>query len=156
MNILVCGGRNYGHVVRTVGDPNLETEEMKKRIAEYQHVQDVLHGMILTYSNERKDGENWLPTDITIIEGGATGADSAAADFAICNYCQIKEYKADWKKHGKAAGPIRNKQMIQDGKPDLVVAFPGGEGTKNMIEQAQAANIAVMIASSRRPTPDQQ
>ena len=53
-------------------------------------------------------------------------------------------FPAEWKKHGKAAGPIRNRKMLQDGKPDLVLAFPGGRGTANMVELATDAGIRVM------------
>lgn len=45
---------------------------------------------------------------------------------------------------GRAAGPMRNKQMLEEGKPDLVVAFPGGAGTENMVKQAKAAGIRVL------------
>ena len=50
----------------------------------------------------------------------------------------VEEFKADWDKFGRAAGPIRNAQMLREGKPDLVVAFPGGRGTANMVAQAKA------------------
>lgn len=80
---------------------------------------------------------------ITIIEGGARGADRMAQEFAKADGYDLETYPADWKKHGKAAGPIRNKQMLDEGKPDLVVAFPGGKGTQNMVEQAKKANIPV-------------
>ena len=52
-------------------------------------------------------------------------------------------YPADWDTHGRGAGPIRNKQMLEEGKPDLVIAFPGGKGTANMIGQAKEAGIPV-------------
>ncbi|MEM9912925.1 MAG: hypothetical protein AAF922_19365 [Pseudomonadota bacterium] len=45
---------------------------------------------------------------------------------------------------GRAAGPIRNKEMLDEGCPDLVVAFPGGRGTANMVKQAQAAGVEVL------------
>jgi hypothetical protein len=48
---------------------------------------------------------------------------------------------ADWQKHGTAAGPIRNKQMIVSGKPDLVLAFPGGRGTADMSRRAEKHGI---------------
>lgn len=80
---------------------------------------------------------------MTIIEGGARGVDYLAKWFAKVEALEIETYSADWKKYGKAAGPIRNKQMLDEGKPDLVVAFPGGRGTANMIEQAEKAGIKV-------------
>ncbi len=48
-------------------------------------------------------------------------------------------------KYGKSAGSIRNQQMIDEGKPDLVVAFPGGFGTKDMVRRAKKHNIEVII-----------
>lgn len=85
------------------------------------------------------------PGKLIIIEGGASGADALAADFAKRYWVEHIQFKADWGKHGKAAGPIRNQQMIEEGKPDLVLAFPGGIGTANMIKQSKAAGIKVIV-----------
>jgi len=52
-------------------------------------------------------------------------------------------FPADWGKYSKSAGYIRNKQMLAEGKPDLVVAFPGGKGTANMVKLAKLANIPI-------------
>jgi len=79
-----------------------------------------------------------------IIHGGAYGADAMAGGFAKANDIKETVYPAYWKKHGRAAGPIRNKQMLDDGKPDLVVAFKGGRGTDNMVKQALAAGVKVI------------
>jgi len=81
-----------------------------------------------------------------LIEGGARGADFMARKFAEWSGIPVKTFPADWDRHGKAAGPIRNRQMLEEGKPDLVVAFAGGKGTANMVEQAKAAGIKVLIA----------
>lgn len=80
---------------------------------------------------------------MTIISGGARGVDSAAIDWAVVNWCPFKEYKADWQQYGKAAGVIRNRQMLDEGKPDLVVAFPGGKGTAHMVSIAKERGIPV-------------
>jgi hypothetical protein len=53
-------------------------------------------------------------------------------------------FPADWEKYGKAAGPIRNQQILVEGKPDLVVAFQGGRGTANMVSRAQQAGVPVV------------
>lgn len=82
-----------------------------------------------------------------IVEGGASGADSLANVYAKMKGIPVNQYKADWKKHGRAAGPIRNKQMLEEGKPDIVVAFDGGKGTANMITQARNAGVKVFDAS---------
>lgn len=84
-----------------------------------------------------------LPKMGTLMCGGAPGADTLAWDWGWSRgfYCQ--RYMAEWKKHGRAAGPIRNARMLEEGKPDLVVAFPGGTGTEDMIRQAEAAGVTV-------------
>lgn len=84
--------------------------------------------------------------DVVIIHGGAPGVDDFADRWAIVNLTGIEIYKADWALHGKAAGPIRNQQMLDEGKPDLVVAFPGGRGTSDMVRRAQKAGVKVIYA----------
>ncbi len=80
-----------------------------------------------------------------IIHGGATGADECADRWAhLYADIQVQAYPAMWSTHGNAAGPIRNKQMLDDGKPDLVVAFAGGRGTADMVRQARAAGVRVV------------
>lgn len=80
----------------------------------------------------------------TLIDGGADGADTLAWEWAGSRGLSTERYRADWEKHGRAAGPIRNKRMLDEGKPDLVVAFPGGRGTANMVKQAKAAGVKVI------------
>jgi hypothetical protein len=82
-----------------------------------------------------------------IIEGGASGADSLANIYADLHGIPVNQFKADWKKHGRAAGPIRNKQMLEESHPDLVVAFEGGKGTANMINQARSLGVTVFNAA---------
>jgi hypothetical protein len=146
MKILVCGGRDYADVKRTKGSPDEEPLETRLKLAQYRYVHDVLNTLVMEYSTERLLDDNWLPTDITIISGCARGADSAAIDFAAVNFCKLEEYPANWEKHERLAGPIRNKQMLDEGRPDLVVAFPGGRGTANMVSQALAAGVKVIFA----------
>src|SRR3990167_9114296 len=55
-----------------------------------------------------------------IIHGGARGADTMAGSYAKRHAVELKVYEADWRKHRKAAGPIRNQHMIDAGKPHLV------------------------------------
>src|SRR6266403_643675 len=77
----------------------------------------------------------------TIIHGLARGADTLAGEYAKDNQIPVLEYPALWKTYGRSAGPIRNSEMLRDGKPDLVVAFrgPNSRGTQNMIDQATKA-----------------
>lgn len=82
-------------------------------------------------------------TPIThLIHGGARGADTIASDWAKTK--PIKRYicRTDWNKYDKMAGPIRNLRMLE-WKPDLVVAFPGGRGTANMIYVAEKVGVKV-------------
>jgi hypothetical protein len=82
------------------------------------------------------------PVDV-LIHGAARGADLLAVDWAIRHQIPLLEFGADWAAHGKAAGPIRNRRMLLEGKPDLVIAFPGGKGTENMVNQARKAGVQV-------------
>lgn len=130
MRVLVCGGRSYA-------DKLLLDRKL-----------DELHagrGIIL------------------IIEGGASGADFFANVWAKKNGVPVRTFKvtdAEWRdinvpgavvrrrkdgtKYNAAAGIWRNTRMLQEGKPDLVVAFPGGDGTANMVEQARRAGVEVI------------
>lgn len=78
-----------------------------------------------------------------LIHGGARGADTIAGDWAKTKP-GIERYvcRADWEKHGKAAGPKRNARMLE-WKPDLVVAFPGGRGTADMVRRSKEAGVEV-------------
>lgn len=71
-----------------------------------------------------------------IIQGGAKGADFLAKVYASELQISCKEYPANWKKYGKGAGCIRNQEMLDESKPDYVVAFYGGSGTKDMVKRA--------------------
>lgn len=78
-----------------------------------------------------------------IIAGAASGADHLAYNWAKDRGVEVLEFPADWKTYGKAAGPIRNQQMLDEGQPDGVVAFPGGRGTNGMVDLAIKAGIRV-------------
>lgn len=79
-----------------------------------------------------------------IIEGGAPGADRLARTWAQMRRIEVLTFYAQWKRHGKAAGPIRNSAMLANGRPDLVVAFEGGRGTADMVTQAKLARVPVI------------
>jgi len=93
-----------------------------------------------------------LSRDTLIIEGEGRGADRIARDLAILLGFNILPFPADWKRYGKAAGPIRNQQMLDEGKPDLVVAFHNNlsksKGTKDMVNRAKKAGIPVQVIRS--------
>lgn len=127
MRLLVCGGRDYSDRARV-----------------FNEIAIALNWV----SSGEEANDTWLPPRGTvIIAGGARGADTIAIDWAVVNWVEFEVYKADWNKHGKAAGHIRNKQMLVEGKPDLVLAFPGGKGTANMIKQAKDAGVPVKCIS---------
>jgi hypothetical protein len=72
-----------------------------------------------------------------LVHGAATGVDTIAKDYGISRGWEVRDYPAKWSLYGKAAGPIRNRQMLYTEKPDLVIAFPGGKGTRDMTEVAE-------------------
>ena len=79
-----------------------------------------------------------------IIHGAARGADSLAGQWAKDRGIPVDVFPADWDTHGRSAGYIRNKQMLVEGKPDLVIAFEGGKGTENMVTLAERAKVPVI------------
>lgn len=80
-----------------------------------------------------------------LIHGGARGADSLAGRWAESRHVPVEVYLAEWARHGRAAGPIRNERMLREGKPDLVVAFPGGAGTAHMVRLARKSLVPVVV-----------
>jgi len=113
---------------------------------------------------DRTDALNWLERNAMdelsfasglntftiekVIHGGCRGADEGAGEWAKSEDIPVVVCKADWKKHGKAAGPIRNQQMLDIHKPDYVIALPGGKGTENMIRLAEGAGVPVIKAET--------
>jgi hypothetical protein len=77
----------------------------------------------------------------TIISGGASGADAFGEQIARKYGFSLHKVPADWKKHGKSAGPIRNAQMADS--CDALMLFPGGKGTRNMHMLAQERYLPV-------------
>lgn len=82
-----------------------------------------------------------------VISGAARGADRMGEKLAEEMQWEVEQYPADWKKYGKRAGPIRNSQMLREGKPDMVIAFKGfnSRGTQNMIDQSIKAGVEVVV-----------
>lgn len=122
MILLVCGGRDYRDV-----------ETAFSVLDEIHQAEDVL----------------------LVVEGAAPGADLLAEDWAKARQIPYLGVPAPWMIHRKAAGPIRNGQMLDTRKLGLpfrvpismVVAFPGGPGTANMVKQARAARVEVYEVS---------
>ncbi len=102
------------------------------------------------WTNSKLIGE-WIDKyspDI-VIEGDCRGADKMAGEEARKRGIGVEEYPAQWDKHGRGAGPIRNKQMLEEGKPTHVLAFHNNieesKGTKNMLMQAERIGIQVEV-----------
>lgn len=94
--------------------------------------------------------------DLYIIHGGAKGADSLAkrwvdAKWMTRRFDHTWICDAEWEKYGRAAGPIRNHLMLDEGEPDIVVAFhddiESSKGTKEMCEYAKKNDIPVILIS---------
>src|SRR5690606_25211324 len=79
-----------------------------------------------------------------LIHGAARGADSIAGQWAASRGVEALSFPANWTRDGKAAGPIRNQRMLDEGQPDVVIAFPGGGGTADMVRRAKAAGVQVV------------
>jgi len=85
-----------------------------------------------------------------IIHGACRGADLLAGLIAKELGFIVEEYPAQWGKYGKAAGPLRNREMLNSGA-NLVIAFhediKKSRGTINTIRQAQELNIPVILVT---------
>lgn len=96
---------------------------------------------LLTAMNAAVRGRD---SEIIVIHGGARGADSMAGAIAQEVGVKVIVFPADWERNGLRAGPIRNQQMLDEGKPDAVLAMPGGVGTADMVRRAKAAGVTVV------------
>jgi len=130
MRVLICGGRYF---------------------SDYQAVREEL----------RRIERDQQPFTYIIQGECPTGADKMARIYADKHRIPCtSEFRPDWdnldvpgarikrnrlgKLYNANAGPDRNKRMMDEGKPDLVVAFPGGDGTADMVRKAKAAGIEVI------------
>jgi hypothetical protein len=124
LRVLVCGGRNYNNT---------------------QKIYEILD-ILYEVSQQSKNGSiNLSKNKIVLIQGGAKGADRIASMWAKDRNVEQEEYLADWDTYGKSAGFIRNSLMLKVGKPDMVIAFSGGVGTKMMIDIAKKAGVSVEV-----------
>lgn len=112
--VLVCGGRDYTNRYRMWA---------------------VLHEM-----------HGRVPMTV-LIEGecpGKINADKIAKRWAEYNGIPVLPFPADWVGDGMGAGPRRNLKMLCEGRPDVVVAFPGGRGTRDMVQKAKFCGYQVV------------
>ena len=120
LKILVCGGRHFN---------------------QYKLLEYVLSSII--------EDDDYVDCKVEIVSGGCEGADKLGERFALENDIELKVFNADWKKYGRSAGPIRNKQMIDyisGFENKIVVAFvsPNSKGTRNTVSLAKKSNIEVV------------
>lgn len=89
----------------------------------------------------------WSNQIKTVISGGAKGIDTEAALYAARNKISKEIYPAKWRIHGRRAGPIRNQQMIDEGKPDSIIAVWDGDspGTADMLRRTDKAKLRTFI-----------
>ncbi len=90
-----------------------------------------------------------LPRGSTVVHGDCRGADRLAGMIAESLGMTVRAYPAQWGLHGVAAGPIRNREMLEKEKPDLVLAFhrdlANSKGTADMISRARRAGVPVRV-----------
>lgn len=117
MRVLVCGGRDY--------------RDARRIHSELDSIRNTIGLLVL-------------------IHGAAPGADRLAGEWAKKRGIPVEDFPALWYPDGKdggrddKAGPKRNARMLDEGRPDLVVAFPGWAGTNDMVERARAAGVRVI------------
>ena len=124
MLIGVTGGRKYGWMF------DEENHEVENTLETW-----FLYDVLETFREK-------YPT-MELMHGGAKGADSWAHHWAVNKNIKTRVFKAEWNIYGKAAGVIRNTEMVWQ-KPDIVIAFPGGTGTADMIKQSLKAELKVI------------
>lgn len=80
-----------------------------------------------------------------LIEGGAKGADRLGREWAISRGIDFHTEAADWDKFKRAAGAIRNREMLKIEGVAAVIAFPGNDGTTDMVKATRKAKIPVYL-----------
>ena len=104
--------------------------------------------LILAGLDVRSEGKT---ERLTVIHGGARGADQLAGRLARGWNADVIEEPADWEQHGKAAGPIRNSLMLEKYDPDVVIAFRStgkSNGTDDMIRKAKLAGKPTYVITN--------
>lgn len=87
-----------------------------------------------------------------VVSGGARGADALGEEWARDRKIPVKVFSPDWDKHGRAAGPIRNREMAAyaaEGGDGGCVLFPGGDGTASMLGEARRAGLLIFDRRNR-------
>lgn len=93
-----------------------------------------------------------LPREgLVVVEGCARGADSIGGhEWAAERGVPVRHHPARWNLYGRAAGPVRNQEMLEE-RPDLVVAFhedlTASRGTADMVGRARRRGVPVRVVS---------
>ena len=104
-----------------------------------------------------ESGETWLDAlverygkPVAVLSGGAPGSDAFGERWAGLRGIKLEpyspwdpQYRYTWKKHGRRAGPLRNRHMARNA--DALALFPGGDGSADMRRAAHAAGLAVYV-----------
>jgi hypothetical protein len=81
-----------------------------------------------------------------LVHGAATGADTLADEWAKARGVPRLPFpvtKSEWDTYGRAAGPMRNQQMLDTTGAQACIALPGGSGTEDMVQRCEAAGVPV-------------
>ena len=97
----------------------------------------------VVFNNAMGHALQWFGFTYCIIEGDATGADALAKEWGRSQGVPVITMAANWTMYSKTAGSVRNSCMLEWAKPDLIIAFPGGAGTANMVRIAKEAGVDV-------------
>jgi hypothetical protein len=111
--LLVCGGRDYNDRDRVFAA--LDKVDSKRKV-------------------------------MLVIHGAATGADTLADEWAQARGISRMPFPVtqdDWKAYGRAAGPMRNAEIMRIAQPEACVAFPGGDGTADMTRRCELDGVPV-------------
>jgi len=131
MRVLVCGSRTYNRPVLEDGTLGHEGDDLV--------LDAVMAGIVEDY---------WH--DVMFITGAARGADRSAENTAAASGYPNRSFPADWDRFGKRAGYVRNQQMLDEGQPDVVIAFVDkplaeSKGTEMMVDIAKRAGKPVYV-----------
>ncbi len=114
LRVLVCGGRTY--------DDQQKVDQTLSRLHRRSRIDLIIHG-------------------------AQKGADTLASEWAKRNGVPELPFPVsdeEWKRIGKSAGPARNQRMLDIGRPNLCVSFPGGRGTADMVARASLVGLPTM------------
>ena len=78
-----------------------------------------------------------------VLSGGATGIDAHGEMYALANGIPLETYPAEWDKHGKAAGPLRNAQMARNADALILIWNGKSKGSRNMLQAAVGQNLKI-------------